>query len=224
MFYLISTPIGNVEDISLRAARTIIESPIVLAEDTRKASNLIKRIINILDIHPHSNQKIISYYKEVEFQKIPRILSHLENGMQVALVSDAGMPVISDPGFMLLNAVIREGFPYTVLPGPSAVETAYVHANFKTDGYVFVGFLPKKTGQKENVIKAWEQYKDVSVVFFESANRMSETLELLSQHFPEARMALCREMTKKYEEIVRGVVKNIKVNEWKGEITGVLYI
>ena len=227
MLSIIGTPIGNLEDLSLRAARTLLEADVILAEDTRSVQTLLKRAKVIMtkekdsiaslqndktDSHSpfafRDSQKIVSYYKEVEFEKLPDIIGWLEAGLHVALVSEAGMPVISDPGHLLVQTAQKHRIPLTVIPGPSSVHTALVASGVKFDHYQFVGFLPKKDKERlklfEKLQTMQENLGKIKLVFvaFESPERVQDTLTLLYEAYPDMKIVLCRELTKKFEEIV----------------------
>ena len=231
MLSIIGTPIGNLEDLSLRAARTLLEADVILAEDTRSVQTLLKRAKEIMtkerdsivrrigglqnditDSHSpfafRDSQKIVSYYKEVEFEKLPDIIGWLEAGLHVALVSEAGMPVISDPGHLLVQTAQKHRIPLTVIPGPSSVHTALVASGVKFDHYQFVGFLPKKDKERlklfEKLQTMQENLGKIKLVFvaFESPERVQDTLTLLYEAYPDMKIVLCRELTKKFEEIV----------------------
>src|SRR3989339_418424 len=221
MLYIVGTPIGNLEDTSLRQARTIASSDIILAEDTRSAHTLLEYIKKSFQLQITA-LKIIPYYKEKEFERLPGIIEMLEDGKNISLISESGMPLISDPGYLLVQQAIRRGIPFTVIPGPTADITALVHCGFELKNYVFFGFLPKK---KNDVIKTFEKARQVSlildhgpVVFYESPNRINESLRVLDSIVPSVRVCVCRELTKKFEEVVRGIPKELSEKIYRGEI------
>jgi 16S rRNA (cytidine1402-2'-O)-methyltransferase len=184
-------------------------------------------IESIFDVKRKPEQQFWSYYKEVEFEKLPDVLDQLRNDKVVSLISDAGTPLVSDPGFLLMKQVIRENLSYTVIPGPSAVITALIHAGVNAHNFQFMGFLPKKTGELNKVITQMktmkEMNKDLAIVFFESAQRMKETLESLNSILPDVQVTISREMTKKFEEIHRGTPAELaKHKGFKGELTVVI--
>lgn len=226
MLYIVATPIGNLDDLSIRQAKKLSESDIILAEDTRSAHILFDAIAKRFNYAPNPQHRIISYYKEKEFEKLPEIMDLLREGKSVSLISESGMPVISDPGFLLIKQVIKEHIPFTVIPGPSSVTTALIHSGFDTEQFMFVGFLPKK---KSEIYKLFSRLKTVkvtfpktSLVFFESAKRIQETLRIMDELFPNAQICICREMTKKFEEIIRGTPKDLFERKMKGELTVVI--
>lgn len=226
MLYIIGTPIGNLFDLSLRQAETLLNADVILAEDTRSAQILLQKAPVLFKLPPTVDQKIISYYREKEFEKLPEVLKLLEEGKDVALISESGMPLISDPGELLVREVIKRKLPYTVIPGPTAVITALVHSGFKTNKFMFLGFLPKKEAELirliDNLKHHSELNKDLVHIFYESPQRINKTLELLDQNIPNVDIVICRELTKKFEEVVRGKPKNLMDRKFKGEITVVM--
>lgn len=222
MLYIVGTPIGNMEDLSIRQAKTITSAEIIVTEDTRSTGMLLKRIEELFGMKKNSECRLISYYQEKEFEKLPEIMSLLEENKEVVLMSESGMPLVSDPGYLLVKEVIKRRIPYTVIPGPTAVVTALAHSGFKLNHFSFFGFLPRKKG---DVNKALLKAKEVSllldgspIVFYESANRLNETLLLLDAIAPGALVCVCRELTKMYEEIIRGTPKELSDKKFRGEI------
>lgn len=226
MLYIVGTPIGNLFDPSLRQAEALLSVDVILAEDTRSAQILLQKAPALFKLQSRVDQKVISYYKEREFEKLHEILTLLEEGKNIVLISESGMPLISDPGWLLLKEVIKRKLPYTVIPGPTAVITALVHSGFKTNEFMFLGFLPKKEKEFVKLIDQLKRHceidKDLVYIFYESPQRINKTLELLNQHVPDADLAICRELTKKFEEIIRGKPKELLGRNYKGEITVVL--
>lgn len=226
MLSLIGTPIGNLEDLSLRAARTLLTADVILAEDTRSVRALIERASQIMENTEHNkdeeSRKIVSYYKEVEYQKLPQVMEWLADGLHVALVSEAGMPLISDPGYLLVHEARKRDIPLTVIPGPSAVQSALVASGMAFDHYQFVGFLPKKEGERARLFEQLKIIQDTmgktKLVFvaFESPERTSSTLKYLYATYPAVEIALCRELTKKFEEIIAQPSPD---THYRGEIT-----
>lgn len=226
MLYIVGTPIGNMEDLSLRQAKTITSAQIIVTEDTRSTGMLLRRIEELFGMKRNPEYQLISYYQEKEFEKLPEIISLLEEGKEVVLMSESGMPLVSDPGYLLVREVIKRKIPYTVIPGPTAVVTALAHSGFKLSHFTFFGFLPKKKG---DVNKALLKAQEVSVllghspiVFYESANRLNETLLLLHAISPNAQVCVCRELTKMYEEVLRGTPKELSERKFRGEIVLVI--
>jgi len=226
MLYIVGTPIGNLFDLSLRQAETLLNADVILAEDTRSAQTLLQRAPVLFKLQSRADQKIISYYREKEFEKLPEILEFLKQEKTVVLISESGMPLVSDPGSLLLREVIKRNLPYTVIPGPTALVTALVHAGFKSNSFMFLGFLPKKESE---VLRSIEKMKQISkieketvFVFYESPQRINKTLALLDQNVPDVDIVIGRELTKKFEEIIRGKPKELMKRSYKGEITVVL--
>jgi 16S rRNA (cytidine1402-2'-O)-methyltransferase len=216
---LAAVPIGNFQDASLRLIKALATSDLIAAEDTRK----IKRLINDLEIKTVA--KIFSYFQENEVRKIDFLLQSIQEGLSVLVVSDAGMPTISDPGFKLVQAAIEANIPIEVLPGPSAPIAALALSGFATDEFTFIGFLPRKKSQREvkfNEIKN----TDRTFIFFESPRRLLTSLQELGEVVEAERaIVVARELTKTYQEIIRGTIS--EVIEWAqkevlGEITVVV--
>jgi len=231
MLSIVGTPIGNLDDLSIRQAKTIASADIILSEDTRSTGFLLQKIKTLFNFEINPNQKMISYYKEQEFEKLPEIInlltipqsSHNPQNPQVVLVSESGMPLISDPGLLLIQQCIKKQIPFEVIPGPTAVTTALVHSGFNSKHFMYVGFLPKKKSEILQLINRLktisETLKDTIFVAYESPNRINKTLELFDSTIPNTEVVVTRELTKKFEEIVRGRPKELLNNKFKGEIT-----
>ncbi len=212
-----ATPIGNLDDVTLRLLEELRSDDVILCEDTRHTRVL-------LDRHGISGARLLSYHEHNEAKRTSELLPRLLAGERVALVSDAGMPGISDPGARLVGAALEQGVPVTVLPGPSAVDTALVAAGFAADRYQFVGFLPRSAGA---LTALWRELAGWAypVVAFESPRRLPATLRSLAAAQPGREVAVCRELTKKFEEVVRGSAAEVSARfaePPKGEITLVL--
>lgn len=211
-----ATPIGNLEDVTLRLLRELAEADVVLCEDTRRTRILLDR---------HGIEaRLISYHEHNEAERTAQMLPRLEAGEAVALTSDAGLPGVSDPGARLISAALEAGVQVTVLPGPSAVETALVASGLLGDRFQFVGYLPR--GEKARSA-LWEELGrwPHPVVAFESPRRLPASLASLAEAMPERQVAVCRELTKRFEEVIRGTAEEVaaRVTEPpKGEITLVL--
>jgi 16S rRNA (cytidine1402-2'-O)-methyltransferase len=208
-----ATPIGNLEDITLRVLGALRDADVVLCEDTRHTRGLLER---------HGiDARLLSYHEHNEAARTAELLPRLERGERVALVSDAGMPGVSDPGARLVRAALGVGIEVTVLPGPSAVETALVASGLVAERYEFVGFLPRGA----NALTAlWESVADRTwpVVAFESPQRLPATLRSLAAFDPARPVAVCRELTKRFEEVARGTAVELAERfaaPPKGEIT-----
>ncbi len=225
MLYIVGTPIGNLEDLSYRQAKVLASAKVILSEDTRSAGMLLQKIPELFTFKI-SEHRLISYYKENEFQKLPEILEMLEDAQDIVLISQAGMPLISDPGYLLLKNVIKQEIPFTVIPGPVASITALISSGFNPAEHMFLGFFPKKPQEIHKVLEKVKLIKAifpcVVIIFYESPLRVSETLELISTHLPESDISISREMTKKFEETVRGKAKDLAQKNYRGEITVVI--
>ena len=227
MLNVVATPIGNLDDLSYRQAKTLTSSDMILVEDTRTAKNLIDRAKEVMRKYSSDTSqkipKIESYYKDVEMQKLPFIMNWLERENTVSLISEAGMPLISDPGYLLIKACIQKRIEYTVIPGPSAVTTALISSGFKSDQFMFLGFLPKKERKLEKLIEKIISIQaivpETVFVAFESPLRIHETLECIEKVLPRHQIVITRELTKKFEEIHRGTASELHTAEIKGEIT-----
>lgn len=224
MFYIVGTPLGNTEDISLRAVKTLVNSDIILAEDTRSFSNLYTKVQELFNLHPAKEQKIIAFYKDNEFEKLPQVLQWIDEGKEVSLVSESGMPLISDPGNDLIKRLAIAGTPFTVIPGPAAFVNAAVLSGFSTKSLLFLGFLPRKKGEIIQMFKHLlinrSKYVNPTIIFYESPHRIQESLKIIEEHMPGAKVAVAREMTKIFEEVVRK--KDLKTANFKGELTVVV--
>lgn len=226
MLYIVATPIGNLGDLSLRAAKTLVSSDFILTEDTRSTGLLLKYIEKNFSLESKFKPKLISYYKEKEFEKLPEALKLLNENKKVSLISQSGNPLISDPGYLLVKTTIKESLPYTVIPGPSAVITALIHSGFNPQKFMFYGFLPKNEADKIKIFERVKQLakfeKDLLFVFYESPQRINETFKLLTSDLPNAEVVVARELTKKFEEISRGNATELSRRKFKGEITLIL--
>jgi 16S rRNA (cytidine1402-2'-O)-methyltransferase len=211
-----ATPIGNLEDVTLRVLRELAEADLVLCEDTRHTRILLRR---------HGIEaRLKSYHEHNEAARTAEVVPRLEAGERIALTSDAGLPGVSDPGARLISAALDAGVPVTVLPGASAVATALVASGLVADRYQFVGYLPR--GEKARAA-LWEELSrwPHAVVAFESPRRLPASLASLAAVLPERPLAVCRELTKRFEEVVRGTAAEVAARiaePPKGEITLVL--
>ena len=193
--YLVATPIGNLEDITFRAVRTLAECDIVAAEDTRHTSQLLR--------HYNISKPLISYYKFNEAQRSEQIVGRLKRGEKVALVTDAGSPAISDPGERVVRATLAAGLRVEPVPGPCALIAALTASGLSTDEFHFVGFLPHKSGQRRKRLEALRAVPG-TLVLYESPYRIERLLDELSDLLPERQVVLAREVTKHFEEFLRG--------------------
>jgi 16S rRNA (cytidine1402-2'-O)-methyltransferase len=215
--YIVPTPIGNLEDITLRALRILKEVDFVLCEDTRTTKNLLK--------HYEIDKKCFPYHIHNEHQQVKNFIQMIKNAQAVALTSDAGTPGISDPGFLLVREAIAEGISVETLPGATAFVPALINSGFPSDTFYFHGFLPHKKG-KETALRMLSQ-KEETVLFYESPHRLLKTLQMMIPHFgPERMISISRELTKIYEENFRGTVEeaitHFSSKEVKGEIVVVV--
>ncbi|GIV34199.1 MAG: ribosomal RNA small subunit methyltransferase I [Chitinophagales bacterium] len=215
--YIIPTPIGNLDDITLRALKILREVDFVLAEDTRTSGFLLQRY--------GIQQKLIAHHKFNEHAALKNIVAKIKSGQRAALVSDAGTPGISDPGFLLIRACIEENIKVECLPGPSAFVPALVVSGFPTDRFVFEGFLPVKKGRMSRLHALRTEVR--TIVLYESPHRIQKTLQQLAEQLGSDRPAcLCRELTKLHEEIMRGtlaeLVTHTSESKLKGEIVVVI--
>ncbi len=212
--YIVSTPIGNLEDITLRAIRVLSEVDIIAAEDTR----ITRKLLSHYKIHT----RVTSYNEHNKFLKIPRLVGSLSK-MDIALVSDAGTPTINDPGVELVRAVIKEGFEVVPIPGPSAVTTALSVSAFSGKQFLSLGFLPNKKSERKTFLKKIES-TEYTTVFFEAPHRLKQTLKELSEVIGDRNITVLREATKYFEEIFYGTVANCEIHfgNPKGEFTVVI--
>jgi 16S rRNA (cytidine1402-2'-O)-methyltransferase len=207
-----ATPIGNLEDVTLRVLRELAEADLVLCEDTRRTKILLER--------HRIEAKLLSYHEHNEAERTAQVLPRLESGDRIALTSDAGLPGMSDPGARLIEAALEAGVPVTVLPGPSAVETALVASGLLGEQYRFLGYLPRAEKARAAL---WEELgRPEPTVAFESPRRLPASLASLAARWPDRPVAVCRELTKRFEEVVRGSAADVAARfpePPKGEIT-----
>lgn len=191
MLYICATPIGNMEDITLRVLRILKEVDIIACEDTRHSLSLLR--------HYEISKPLVSFHEHNEKKRTEEVIAYLREGKKVALISDAGMPGIQDPGFVLIQRLIEEGIPYTVLPGASAVITGVVASNLVEKEFFFGGFLPRKKKEQSALIERWKEL-EVPIVIYESPHRLEDTLNSLFQVLGDRKICVLREVTKMYEE------------------------
>lgn len=210
--YLVATPIGNLEDITLRAIRVLRECDLVAAEDTRRSGQLLK--------HFGIAKPLISYFQFNEAKRSDEIIDRLKRGEKIALVTDAGSPGISDPGVRVVRAALAAGLRVEAVPGPSALLAALTASGLPTDEFHFLGFLPHKSGQRRSKLEALKSVPG-TLVFYESPYRIEKLLAELSEIFPDARVVVARELTKKFEEFLYGkpseLLKVAAARKLKGE-------
>jgi len=214
ILYIVATPIGNLEDITLRALRVLKEVDLVAAEDTRHTRKLL--------IHYGITTPLTSYYDQIEASKTPLLLEQLQTGKSVALVSDAGTPGISDPGYRLVKGAAEAGITVIPIPGASTLTALLSIGGLPTDRFTFAGFLPARKNQRQLALHALKQ-EERTLVFFESPHRLLETLSDLEQICGDRQMVIGRELTKMFEEILRGRVselyQRLQDRNIKGEVT-----
>lgn len=216
--YIVATPIGNLQDLSFRAVEILKRVELIACEDTRRCGLLLKHIGRV------SAPTLLSYYEESELRRIPQIINALKNGLSVALVSDAGTPTISDPGFKLVRECIQQGIRVESIPGPSAAISALVSSGLPTDKFLFVGYLPRKQGKRTKFlqdINSIVQTIKLTIIIFEAPHRLAQTLGELKEVFGEIDIVIARELTKVHEEIRRekisGSINHFQQKAPKGE-------
>ncbi|MGB9637664.1 MAG: 16S rRNA (cytidine(1402)-2'-O)-methyltransferase [Microgenomates group bacterium] len=222
MLYLVSSPIGNLEDITLRALNTLFSVEEILCEDTRKT-------LNLLNYYKKPGQrlpKLFSFYEENEEKRIPEVISKLQEGKEIALVTNAGTPAISDPGFKLVRECWRRGIRVVPIPGPSSPIAALACCGLPTDKFLFLGFVPNKSGQRIKLFEKVRQSTDIlpsTVIFFESPYRIAQSLLDLQKIFGDIEIIIARELTKIHEEIrkerISNLVEKFSRKPPKGELT-----
>lgn len=231
--YIVATPIGNLQDITLRAIKVLQSVDAIACEDTRKTGILLART---LPIHTNTTNnpikpKLVSYYEQNEQQRIPEIINALKNGLNIALVSDAGTPTISDPGFKLVREAIREGIKVESIPGPSSVISSLVLSGLPTDKFLFVGYPPKKPGHRKKFfqnIASMIRIIKTTIIIFEAPHKLLRTLNEMQNEFGDIDIVICRELTKIHEEIRRekisSSVDHFTKTTPKGEFVILLHI
>ena len=214
ILYICGTPIGNLEDVTIRVLNILKEVKLIAAEDTRHTKKLL--------IHYQINTKVTSYHEYNKFKKAPYLVEILKNGQDIALVSDAGMPGISDPGYVLINLALNNNIKIIPIPGVSALITALVVSGLPTDKFVFEGFLPRKIKERKRYFKSIKN-EERTIIFYETPHRLKRALKDMLEILGDRKIVIARELTKKYEEIIRGklnlVLSEMNTKEIKGEIT-----
>ena len=213
---VIATPIGNLDDLSPRAAATLVAADLVACEDTRRTATLLR--------HAGSAAPMLPVHEHNEAARGEDLVRRIQAGATVALVSDAGFPAVSDPGARIVRAAIDAGISLTVIPGPSAVDAALVASGLPTEPFAFVGFLPRRTSERARLFERFAEWPG-SIVAFESPNRLGGVLGDLAMLDPGRRVAVCRELTKLHEEVVRGTAAELAgryTGAVKGEVTVVI--
>jgi 16S rRNA (cytidine1402-2'-O)-methyltransferase len=217
MLYVVATPIGNLDDITLRALEVLKSVDVIAAEDTRHSGNLLK--------HFEIRKPLVSYHEHNEAMRAAELIERLSAGENIAVITDAGMPGLSDPGARLLRKCIERDVAYTIVPGPSSILTALVGSGFALDRFHFGGFLPVKSGQRERELRSAASREETSV-YFESPYRLTKTLTACAPIMPERQLCVARELTKKFEEFRHGtaseLLRHYETKPPKGEITLVI--
>lgn len=212
--YVVATPIGNLEDITLRALRILREVDLIAAEDTRHTSKLLQ--------HYGIRKFLVSYHEHNEARRVPELVAQLRSGRSVALVSDAGMPGVSDPGYELVRACVEAGIPVVPVPGPSAILAALVASGLPADRFLFAGFPPRKASERRRFLEELVEER-ATLILFESPERVTQTLRDLHEVLGDRRVAVCRELTKLHEEVFRGTIHqalaHLEAHPPRGEIT-----
>ncbi len=215
--YLVPTPIGNLKDITLRTLEVLENADVVAAEDTRQTIKLLN--------HFNLKKTLISYHMHNEQGKSNEILERLKSGENIALVSDAGMPGISDPGSVIVKKCIEEGLDFEVLPGATAFATALIYSGLDSSAFMFKGFIPRDNKSRNILVEELKDRKE-TLIFYEAPHRLLSTLDFLFKNFGDRNIAVCRELTKLHEEIVRGklseVMEHFIDNSPRGEFVLVL--
>jgi 16S rRNA (cytidine1402-2'-O)-methyltransferase len=217
MLYVVATPIGNLGDITLRALEVLKSVDLVAAEDTRHSGLLMK--------HFGIKKPFISYHEHNEAKRTAELVERLAAGENVALITDAGTPGLSDPGLRLVRECIQRGLSFTIIPGPSSILTALVGSGFSTERFSFRGFLPVKIGRRERELRAAAESGE-TIIFFESPYRLTKTLAACIDVMPDRQLCIARELTKKFEEFRRGTARELfahyEAHMPKGEIALVI--
>ena len=206
--FVVSTPIGNLQDITIRALRILFEVDSIACEDTRRTGLLLEKLLTEFSTNPSDKKKphLISYYEQNEMSRIPEIITALQNGLNVALISDAGTPLISDPGFKLVRECIKLGIKVESIPGASSVLTALTSSGLPTDRFFFLGYPPRKPGHRLKFfqnIAGIHVYLSSTIILFEAPHKLLTTLKEMESVFGDIEIVLCRELTKIHEEIRR---------------------
>jgi len=217
MLFIVATPIGNLGDITLRAVEALKSADVIAAEDTRHSGLLLK--------HLEIKKPFVSYHEHNEAARTLQLVERLARGENIALITDAGTPGLSDPGLRLIRECIKRELPFTIIPGASSILTALVGSGFSTEQFFFGGFLPVKPGQRERELQAAAE-RDETAIFFESPYRLTKTLTGCIDVMPDRQLCVARELTKKFEEFRRGTASELlahyQAHPPKGEIVLVI--
>jgi 16S rRNA (cytidine1402-2'-O)-methyltransferase len=217
MLFVVATPIGNLGDITLRAVEALKSADVIAAEDTRHSGLLLK--------HLEIKKPFVSYHEHNEAARTTELVERLGRGENVALITDAGMPGLSDPGLRLIRECIKRELPFTIIPGASSILMALLGSGFSTEKFSFRGFLPVKSGQRQRELRAAAE-REETAIFFESPYRLTKTLAACIDIIPERQLCVARELTKKFEEFRRGTASELSAHYQahppKGEIVLVI--
>lgn len=222
ILYLVATPIGNLEDITIRAIKTLFSVDFVACEDTRKTGQLIKYLVSsiwyqvlIKNNFELKKPQFISYYDEIETKRIPEIVNLLLQEKDVALVSDNGTPLISDPGYKLVKECLKRGIKVVSIPGPSSILTALTSSGLPTNQFLFLGYFPENKNKRlkrlKNLLPCFDtsehgRYREITIIFFETPHRLNNSLNNMKEVFGDIEIVICREQTKMHEETWRGKI------------------
>ncbi len=247
ILYIVATPIGNLEDITIRAIKTLFNVDYIACEDTRNTGQLLQYLkqkysqfyssregVSATEsrssrLRSNNIPQLISYYDEIEFKRVPEIIGLLEQDKNVALVSDSGTPLISDPGFKLLQECIKRGIKVVSIPGATSLITALTSSGLSTNNFFFIGYLPSTQNKRQKILSQLQHRYPSSntnvvretyptIIFFETPHRLKESLEDLKEVFGDIEIVICRELTKVHEEIWRGTISEAINKDFKGEI------
>lgn len=219
--FIVATPIGNLQDITLRAITLLKETEYIACEDTRKAHVLLR------SIGAEKNKFLISYFEGREDERIPNIINLLKNGKDVALISDAGTPGISDPGFRVVRSALKEGIAVRTVPGPSAGVSGLAISGLPTDKFVFLGFPPQKEGNRKKLFTNLEEALKIieaTVIIYESPHKILKTLKNLEEIFGDIEIVIERELTKIHEEVLRAKISEFREKYSRNKVKGELLI
>lgn len=234
ILYIVATPIGNLEDITIRAIKMLFSVDYIACEDTRITGQLLSSLklkvqsekLRIEGLNIDNIPKLISYYDEIEFKRVPEIIELLHNDNNVALVSDSGTPLISDPGYKLVSECIKRNIKIISIPGTTSLITALVSSGLPPDQFMFLGYLPAKNNQRQKLLEDLNRSINISkqihptIIFFETPHRIKESLENIKSIFGDITIVIGRELTKIYEEVWRGKISEaLEINKkFKGEL------
>jgi 16S rRNA (cytidine1402-2'-O)-methyltransferase len=221
ILYVVATPIGNLDDITIRALKILFTVNGIACEDTRRTGQLLKLlrtryeklvVDEAIDI---PDQRLISYYEQNEFRRIPNVITALKNDLNIALVSDAGTPAVSDPGFRLILECLKEGIKVVPVPGSSAVLTALVGSGMPPDKFLFIGYPPHKPGNRKQLflhLLQAKEYLSSTIIMFEAPHKLMKTLNEMEEYFGNIEIVIARELTKVHEEFRRGLIQEQKAH------------